>query len=60
MAQTMSGPNFASEADGAKRIIACIEDPVVIERILTHLDAKGPRRRPPGRRRAGARLRPFG
>ena len=25
---------------GAVRIIACIEDPVVIEKILTHLDAK--------------------
>jgi hypothetical protein len=23
------------------RIIVCIEDPVVIEKILTHLDAKG-------------------
>ncbi len=26
---------------GAVRIIACIEDPEVIEKILTHLDAKG-------------------
>ncbi len=25
---------------GAVRIIACIEDPVVIEKILTHLDQK--------------------
>jgi hypothetical protein len=25
---------------GAVQIIACIEDPVVIEKILTHLDAK--------------------
>jgi hypothetical protein len=25
---------------GAVRIIACIEDPVVIEKILTHMDAK--------------------
>ena len=25
---------------GAMRIIACIEDPVVIEKILAHLDAK--------------------
>lgn len=25
---------------GAVRIIACIEDPVVIEKILTHLDKK--------------------
>jgi hypothetical protein len=24
------------------RIIACIEDPVVIEKILTHLDARAP------------------
>ena len=38
---------------GAVRIIACIEDPVVIEKILTHLDAKAPGRdalvRPPSR-----------
>jgi len=27
---------------GAVRIIACIEDPVVIEKILTHLDARAP------------------
>jgi hypothetical protein len=27
---------------GAVRIIACIEDPVVIEKILTHLDSKDP------------------
>jgi hypothetical protein len=26
---------------GAVRIIACIEDPVVIEKILTHLDKRG-------------------
>ena len=26
---------------GAVRILACIEDPVVIEKILTHLDVKG-------------------
>ena len=26
----------------AVRIIACIEDPVVIEKILTHLDSKDP------------------
>jgi hypothetical protein len=36
---------------GAVRIIACIEDPDVIDRILTHLDAKtaeseAPRRPP--------------
>ena len=36
---------------GAMRIIACIEDPDVIDKILTHLDAKmaepeGPRRPP--------------
>jgi len=38
---------------GAVRIIACIEDPVVIEKILTHLDEKGgaaeATRRPPCR-----------
>jgi len=38
---------------GAMRIIACIEDPDVIEKILTHLDAKAPEpkatRRPPCR-----------
>ena len=38
---------------GAVRIIACIEDPEVIEKILTHLDAKGvpaeASRRPPCR-----------
>ena len=38
---------------GAVRIIACIEDPVVIEKILTHLDGKGgaaeATRRPPCR-----------
>lgn len=27
---------------GAMRIIACIEDPDVIDKILTHLDAKAP------------------
>ncbi len=38
---------------GAVRIIACIEDPEVIEKILTHLDEKGgsaeASRRPPCR-----------
>jgi hypothetical protein len=38
---------------GAVRIIACIEDPVVIEKILAHLDAKASEpeapRRPPSR-----------
>ena len=38
---------------GAVRIIACIEDPDVIAKILTHLDAKGAEpqapRRPPCR-----------
>ena len=38
---------------GAVRIIACIEDPEVIEKILAHLDAKGSApeasRRPPCR-----------
>jgi hypothetical protein len=41
---------------GAMRIIACIEDPLVIEKILAHLDAKaapGPADRPPP-------PRPFG
>ena len=39
--------------DGALRIIACIEDAGVIEKILTHLDVKGGEpdatRRPPCR-----------
>jgi hypothetical protein len=30
-----------SECGGAVKVIACIEDPEVIEKILTHLDAKG-------------------
>jgi hypothetical protein len=38
---------------GALRIIACIEDPVVIKKILTHLDSKdtsaAPSRLPPAR-----------
>ena len=38
---------------GAVRIVACIEDPEVIEKILTHLDGKAPEpkatRRPPWR-----------
>jgi hypothetical protein len=29
-----------SVCGGAMRIIACIEDPVVIEKILAHLDAR--------------------
>ncbi len=40
-----------SACGGAVRIIACIEDPVVVEKILTHLDANGAvpeaSRRPP-------------
>ncbi len=28
------------ECGGAVRIIACIDDPAVIEKILTHLDAR--------------------
>ena len=40
------------------RIIACIEDPVVIEKILAHLDAKRLRCRLPARRRP--ELRPRG
>ena len=46
---------------GAMRIIACIEDPVVIEKILTHLDAKaaaGQAARPPPCRAPPPR--PFG
>ena len=40
-----------SACGGAVRIIACIEDPAVIEKILSHRDAKAPapnasRRRP--------------
>ena len=38
---------------GALRIIACIEDPVVIQKILSHLDTKdacaAPARLPPSR-----------
>ena len=51
---------------GALRIIACIEDPVVIEKILTHLDAKaaaGQASRPPPCRappEAGSRGEPTG
>ena len=29
-----------SKCGGAVRVIACIEDPVVIDKILTHLDNK--------------------
>jgi len=29
-----------SKCGGAVRVIACIEDPVVIDKILTHLDKK--------------------
>jgi hypothetical protein len=48
---------------GTMRIIACIEDPVVIEKILAHRDAKAaaaqaarppPCRGPPERRSSGA------
>ena len=51
---------------GALRILACIEDPLVIDKILAHLDAKAaaaqatrppPCRGPPG---AGARGQPAG
>jgi len=51
---------------GAMRILACIEDPVVIEKILAHLDAKAvaaqaarppPCRGPPERRSSGALAR---
>ncbi len=30
-----------SACGGAVKVIACIEDPAVIEKILTHLDEKG-------------------
>jgi len=43
---------------GAMRIIACIEDPLVIEKILAHLDAKadaGQASRPPPCRAPPAR-----
>jgi len=43
---------------GARRIIACLEDPVVIEKILAHLDAKaaaGQASRPPPCRAPPAR-----
>jgi len=39
------------------RIIACIEDAALIEKILVHLDAKALQLSPPGRRRAGRRPR---
>ena len=42
-----------SACGGAMRIIACIEDAVVIEKILAHLDRKNPRRRGAGCRQAG-------
>jgi hypothetical protein len=31
-----------SECGGAVKVIACIEEPAVIEKILTHLDKKAP------------------
>ena len=47
------GQSGCPACGGAMRIIACIEDPDVIEKILTHLDAKAPEpeatRRPPCR-----------
>ena len=48
-----------SVCGGAMRIIACIEDAVVIEKILAHLDAKAAAgqasRPPPGRAPPGVR-----
>ena len=55
-----------SVCGGAMRIIACIEDPVVIEKILAHLDAKAAAAqaaRPPpcrGPPEAGSRGEPAG
>ena len=54
-----------ADCGGAVRIIACIEDPAVIEKLLAHLDAKAtaaqarppPCRSPP---RGGARSEPSG
>jgi hypothetical protein len=44
---------ICNRCGGAVKIIACIEDPVVIEKILTHLDRKAAggaaRRLPPCR-----------
>ena len=44
-----------SVCGGAMRIIACIEDPAVIEKILAHPMRKRLQVRLPGRRRAGPR-----
>ena len=43
---------------GAVRIIACIEDPDVIEKILTHLDAKGAEPEISSRRSAACLFQP--
>ena len=32
-----------SECGGAAKVIACIEDPAVIQKILTHIDPQEPR-----------------
>ena len=36
-----------SKCGGAVRVIACIKDPVVIDKILTHLDKKAAMAKPP-------------
>ncbi len=50
-----------SACGGAVKVIACIEDPAVIEKILTHLDEKGASeiasRLPPSRTTAGELVR---
>jgi hypothetical protein len=43
------------ECGGAVKVIACIEDPVVIKKILTHLREKAPQRNTSSCPRAGSR-----
>ena len=53
-------PETCPACGGALRIIACIQDPAVIKKILTHLDTKdastAPARLPPSRGTPHARL----
>jgi hypothetical protein len=39
----LQGPNIRREnpCDGSLKVIACIENPLVIKKILTHLRVKG-------------------